>query len=85
LGEGAIACGSSTLGWRWGLARNGPHLVTGDELHTETAVGVAGRVALALVGARMTPTTHASIAERDDIEVALKRRVATRPAASPAS
>ncbi len=44
-------------------------LVTGDELHTDTAVGVVGRVALALVGACMTPTTHASIAERDDIEV----------------
>jgi hypothetical protein len=31
----------------------------------------------------MIPTTHASIAERDDIEVGLNRRVATRPAASP--
>jgi tRNA(Ile2) C34 agmatinyltransferase TiaS len=47
--------------------------------------GRGGRVALALVGAPMTPTTHASIAERDDIEVGLNRRVATRPAASPAS
>jgi hypothetical protein len=49
-----------------------------DELHTDTAVVVVGRVALALIGARMTPTTHASIAERDDIEVGLNhRRVAT--------
>jgi hypothetical protein len=33
----------------------------------------------------MIPTTHASIAERDDIEVVLNRRVVTRPAASTAS
>jgi hypothetical protein len=32
-----------------------------------------------------SPTTHASIAERDHIEVGLNRRVATRPATSPAS
>jgi hypothetical protein len=55
-----------------------------DLTRQTTAVGVVGRVALALVGARMTPTTHASIAERDDIEVGLNGR-ATRPAASPAS
>jgi hypothetical protein len=60
-------------------------LVTGDELHTDTAVGVVGPVALALVGARMTSTTRASMAERDDIEVGLNGRVATRPGASPAS
>jgi hypothetical protein len=30
-------------------------LMTGDEPHTDTAVVVVGRVALALVGARMTP------------------------------
>jgi hypothetical protein len=60
-------------------------LVTGDELQTDTAVVVVGRVALALVGARIPPATHASIVERDDSEVDLNRRVATRPAASPAS
>ena len=38
-----------------GLARTDCSLVTGDELHTDTAVVVVGRVALALVGARMTP------------------------------
>jgi hypothetical protein len=54
-----------------------------DKAMQQTAVGVVGRVALALVGARMTPTTHASIADRDDIEVGLNREVATRPAASP--
>src|SRR4051795_10981900 len=62
--EGAMACSSSTLGWRWVSRATDGSLVTGDELHTDTA---------------------ASIAERDDIEVGLNRRVATRPAASPAS
>jgi hypothetical protein len=60
-------------------------LVTGDDLRTDAAVGVVGRMGLALVGARATATTHASIAERDEIEAGLNRRVATRPAASPAS
>src|SRR3954447_5267201 len=62
---------------RWAI---GAAVLLGDGL-ADTAVGVVGRVALALVGARMTPTTHASIAERD--EVGLNRRVATPHAGPP--
>ena len=55
----------------WGSRATDRSLVTGDELHTDTAPGGVGRVALAFVGARTAPTTHASIAERDDIEAGL--------------
>jgi len=55
-------CSSSTLGWRWGLRSTDRSLVTDDELRTDTAVVVVGRVAFALAGARMTPATHVSIA-----------------------
>jgi hypothetical protein len=80
-------CSSSTLGWRWGLARNG--LQPRDRRRTPYRNGSSSRGGPR--GARTRrrtydpPTTHASIAERDDIEVGLNRRVATRPAASPAS
>src|SRR3954465_7764613 len=44
----------------------------------DTAVGVVSRVALALVGARMTPNDACLDRRADDIEVGLNRRVATR-------
>ena len=67
--------------WRSVLLSDGPatprtdcSLMTGDELHRNTAVVVVGRGALALVGAISPPATRASIAARMDTEVGLSGR-----------
>ena len=53
--KGRWPCSSSTLGWRWGLARNG--LQPRDRRRTPYRHGSSrgGPRGLALVGARMTP------------------------------
>jgi hypothetical protein len=44
-------CSSCALGWRWGSpAQPTCGLAKGDEVHTDTAAVVVGRLALALVG-----------------------------------